>query len=221
MTNPAYFKTLLMLFGLVLFQSSTSYSQSAQSDLKLEEFDSKTEDAEAFKRKATAFLNGLRSFDSGTTGHVNLSTEEPLGKVLLKLADRNLAPRSVFLRPGIRSRNLTEKIEFWIVQKNSEGPFPIICGLCDCPTAQVSAKDRLEGSEAELTFTAEVSAGAKVSYRWSVRGGEIVTGQGTTKIIVRPKAGNDVIADVEWLGDENCGCRGTASFTSSFLRKQL
>ena len=148
MTKPTYLKTILLFFGLILFQSAMSYSQSSQSDLKLDEFDPKTEDAEAFKRKATAFLNGLSSYSKDTTGHVNVSPNDTFGKALLQLAGNDFTARLVLLLPGTNSRNVPEKIEFWIVPKGSENPFPVICGLCECPTAQVIGKSRLDGSEA-------------------------------------------------------------------------
>lgn len=222
MKKPTNFTFLLFVVGSLFFYSATVLAQAVSSDIKLDEFDPKTEDTESFKRKAVSFLNVLKLHESGVTGQVNLYTSEPLGKFLLELAGKDLEGRLDLLQPGIKSSKGAVNIEFWIVQKGSEGPFPIVCGLCDCPPpASIDGKAKLDGTEVEIEFSAEISGGDKIKFVWSVTGGKIIKGQGTDKITVRPDLGNDVAAEVEWLGNEVCGCRGTASFVAKFGEREL
>jgi hypothetical protein len=221
MKNPTNFKLLLLVVGSLFFYSTTVFSQAVTSDLKFDEFDPKTEDTAVFKQKATAFLNVLASNESGTTGHVNLTQQEPLGRVLRKLANDDQAKRLVFIQVRMMLRSDTDNVEFWIVRSGSEGPFPVPCGLCDCPVASVNGKAILDGSEVEITFTGAVTGSQKDTFIWSVTGGRIIKGQGTNQVTVMPDFIGNVVAEVEWRGNESCGCRGTASFVSKFGEREL
>ena len=65
-------------------------------------------------------------------------------------------------------------------------------------------------TEGDLTFTALVGGGdpeARLGYKWSVVRGDIRSGQGTPKIVVRPlRDGRAITATVEVSGvDPKCG----------------
>ncbi|HMT06689.1 MAG TPA: hypothetical protein PKA82_01710 [Pyrinomonadaceae bacterium] len=220
MKNPTNFKLLLLVVGSIFFYSATVFSQALSSDFKYAEFDPKTEDIESFKQKATTFLNVLSSYESGTTGHFNLTQQEPLGRVLRKLADDDQAKRLVFMQVRMMLRGDTDKVEFWIVQKGSEGPFPVPCGLCDCPPpASIEGKAKLYGTEIELIYEANVLGSVKSTFSWGVAGGKIIKGQGTSRIVVKPNPGENVMVELEWRGDEVCGCRSIVGYTSKYERE--
>ena len=69
-----------------------------------------------------------------------------------------------------------------------------------------------------MTFTANVSGGANVTYNWTVTAGTISSGQGTSSITVdttKEMANSSVTAQVQIGGlDANCHCPDTASETA-------
>lgn len=90
--------------------------------------------------------------------------------------------------------------------------------VCDCPTASVDGPSGLINPGSSATFSATVSGGANVTYNWSVSAGTISSGQGTSSITVdttKEMAGQTITATLEWIGDEACNCRGTASASAS------
>ncbi len=88
--------------------------------------------------------------------------------------------------------------------------------ICDCPApVTVDGPSALINAGSSATFTANVS-GSGGTYNWSVSNGTISSGQGTSSITVdttRAMAGQSITATVEWIGNEACGCRSSASAT--------
>jgi hypothetical protein len=89
-----------------------------------------------------------------------------------------------------------------------------------CPTVSVSSTDTVTSSQ-PITFTANVSGGAKVAptYSWTVSAGTISSGQGTSSISVDTTGidGQSVTATVD-VGGYGYGCRTSNSSTTSVAR---
>ncbi len=89
---------------------------------------------------------------------------------------------------------------------------------CDCPTLSVTGPAGITTPGDAMTFTANVSGGASVTYNWTVSRGTIESGQGTPSIRVRTSredAGQNITATVNLGGqDPACNCPETASETA-------
>jgi len=92
--------------------------------------------------------------------------------------------------------------------------------LCDCPTASVDGPSGLVNAGSMMTFTASVGGSGANSYNWSVSAGTISSGQGTSSISVDTTGleGRTITATLDWRGDENCNCGGTASASGDVAR---
>ncbi|MBX7060298.1 MAG: hypothetical protein K1X52_01455 [Pyrinomonadaceae bacterium] len=90
--------------------------------------------------------------------------------------------------------------------------------ICDCPSVSVSGPAGITNPGQQMTFTANVSGGANVTYNWTVSAGTISSGQGTSSITVdttKEMANSSVTATVQIGGlDANCQCPDTASETA-------
>ncbi|MGQ0541612.1 MAG: hypothetical protein ACT4O9_07160 [Blastocatellia bacterium] len=86
---------------------------------------------------------------------------------------------------------------------------------CACPSLSVTGPAGITNPGDAMTFTANVSGGADLTYNWTVSGGTIESGQGTRSILVRTTvadAGSNITATVDLGGlDPACGCPTTAS----------
>ena len=81
--------------------------------------------------------------------------------------------------------------------------------ICDCPTLSVDGPSGVTNPGSPMSFTANVSGGADVTYNWTVSEGTISSGQGTSAITVDTTglAGRTVTATVNIGGlDPNCNC---------------
>lgn len=92
----------------------------------------------------------------------------------------------------------------------------------DCPTIAVSAPDDIPSAPGELMkFTATVSGvDPKITptFEWTVSGGSITNGQGTTVILVEPNdAGGGTITATLKVGGMSDKCVDKASATMSFF----
>lgn len=88
---------------------------------------------------------------------------------------------------------------------------------CECGTVSVNGPAGITQPGATMTFTANIAGGTQESptYDWSVSAGEIESGQGTSRIVVRvPAEGvTNVTATVE-VGGLCTNCPNTASETA-------
>ena len=216
MSDCLRFRSILLTILTVSLLSVYSYPQADLKGYKFDQFDPKAEDTILFETKAKTFLQALSSSGPDTVGYVNLFRGDPLARTLIQFAGKDLARRLVLESFEVRNGNFPKVIEFWIVGKDSEGPFEVACGGCVCPSLMVSGKDNLVGSDVELIFIAQVSGKFDLRFNWITKGGEIVKGQGTPRITVRPYFDADVTATVEVDGiDRGCNCPNTASFTTA------
>jgi hypothetical protein len=90
---------------------------------------------------------------------------------------------------------------------------------CSCPSLSVSGPTGITAPGSPMTFTANVSGGTgEVTYNWSVSAGEIMSGQGSSSIMVRTTkemANSNVTATVEIGGtDPSCNCPRSDSETA-------
>lgn len=98
------------------------------------------------------------------------------------------------------------------------------CSNCHnppCPTVNVSCPDTVEVGQ-PITFTANFSGSANVTYNWSVSAGSISSGQGTSSITVDSTGlgGQTVTATVE-IGGIDPSCTRTASCTASVKQQVI
>ncbi len=92
--------------------------------------------------------------------------------------------------------------------------FAYITGESPCPSIRVECPDTTKAGT-EITFGAKVeggAAGVKLSYHWEVNAGRIISGEGTTGIVVDTQgvSGEYVTATIEADGlDPACGKRAS------------
>jgi len=91
----------------------------------------------------------------------------------------------------------------------------IICRLC--PTISVSSPDTVEAGN-PLSFTATMSSIPNVTYKWTVSGGRITEGQGTTYLTVDTNKleGKTVTATIE-VGGIDPACSNKASSSTPIV----
>jgi len=90
--------------------------------------------------------------------------------------------------------------------------------ICECPSLSVSGPGVVNAGS-PMTFTANTTGSASVTYNWSVSAGTISGGQGTSSITVDTaglSSSSNVTATVNIGGlDPSCQCQTTASETGS------
>jgi hypothetical protein len=91
--------------------------------------------------------------------------------------------------------------------------------ICECPTLTVSGPGGTTGVGSPMTFTANLSGSASVTYNWTVSAGTISSGQGSSSISVDTTGlapGSNVTATVNISGlDPNCNCTTSVSEVGS------
>ena len=96
-----------------------------------------------------------------------------------------------------------------VAQTNNNAP---------CPTISLTGPAGISAPNETLTFTASVGVEAKdykIEYNWTIHGGEIVEGQGTTSLkVLRNVLGQNLTVTVKVSGFPD-GCDNTASETAS------
>ena len=95
---------------------------------------------------------------------------------------------------------------------------------CDCATLTVSGPSAPTKQGDSMTFTANLSSGAGVTYNWTVSAGSITSGQGTASIMVDTTglAGQNVTATVDISGLEpGCNCPTNASETAGVVTNKI
>jgi hypothetical protein len=89
---------------------------------------------------------------------------------------------------------------------------------CDCGTLDVTGPTGVTSPGDSITFTANVTGGATVTYDWTVSAGTIESGQGTPTITVSttPEMANSNVTATVNLGgtDPACNCKTTDSETA-------
>jgi hypothetical protein len=90
--------------------------------------------------------------------------------------------------------------------------------ICECPTLSVSGPGVVNPGSS-MTFTANMSGSASVTYNWTVTAGTISSGQGSSSITVDTTGlapNSNVTATVNIGGlDSSCNCTTSASETGS------
>lgn len=93
--------------------------------------------------------------------------------------------------------------------------------ICICPTLSVSGGGVIKAGET-VEFTANVSGGtaADITYNWTISQGEIIEGQGTSKITVKTtkETTGTITATVEIGGDLCAVCLRTASESATIIK---
>jgi hypothetical protein len=205
----------VFILMVCVFAANIALSQDPAKAYKIDQYDPKTDDPVVFEQKTKTFLIILKNAKSTDIGYVNLYSTEPLADKMKALSDGIAPARLVFLQPGIRPRILKENIEFWIVPDGAEPPFPALCGLCDCPSIDIVGKNEFELADLLLSYEVKLSGSAEIKYSWKVIGGEIIKGQNTPSIQVRPDRITDVTATVDIGGlDPSCNCQVEVSQTT-------
>jgi hypothetical protein len=87
-----------------------------------------------------------------------------------------------------------------------------------CPTLSVTGPPGISVPDEPITFTASIGEEAKdyeIEYNWTIHGGEIVEGQGTTSVsVLRNVQGQSLMVTVNVSGLPD-GCSNTASESAS------
>lgn len=211
-----------ILLSLVFLFAVSACARSPIRAIRVDQFDLKAEGINGFEPRAEAFIKILEAADNTTRGLITIYENEEaaakLNQLLLKKPD--LLKRIQLFVPGVKYPKQGSHVEFWLLPNGANSPYVPDCalGICDCSSISVSGLDEYTLGPL-LTFVAEVNGGDQdsVEYAWSVEGGEIVKGQGTPKIKVKPVMSDpkDITATLEIKGTNPvCGCPTTASSTS-------
>jgi PKD-like domain len=202
-------KTFLVLAAVVIMFviSGLAFAQRPNNATMVDRYDPSSESVEVFEAKAKLFIKILDEADKDTTAALSTYVNSECALALDRLLEQrpDLRRRISFFHAGIKYRGEWKNVEFWLIPPGSDSPFPPFCALCSCPSLSVSGSAAPGKEGRVLVFTANISA--DVTYRWTVMGGQIVKGQGTASISVKPDGGDHVEAKVEVEGlDPSCNC---------------
>ncbi len=95
---------------------------------------------------------------------------------------------------------------------------------CNCGTLSVDGPSGTTSPGSPMTFTANLTGGADVTYNWTVSTGTISSGQGTSAITVDTTglAGQTVTATVELGGlKPDCNCQNTDSESAGVAPREI
>jgi hypothetical protein len=121
---------------------------------------------------------------------------------------------------------LLEEAEFYLVPSGANPPRRIeriVDPPCCCPTIQIKGPREINGNfvnvRYELVLTPS-SSKKRSKIRWTVAGGEIVSGQGSPKIRIRPdRVATEVVLRVSSDLGTICSCGQESSLTTKIIRK--
>lgn len=190
-------------------------------------FDSSVENEVDFKKKLSSFVKTIfnRPDLSGFIAIRGRSYQQTLAlrRIAVTVRDTNRRKWSrigiSFPAPGYEP--VITETAFWVVPKGADLPFVLRHLNVECPTITVTAPPTVENLNNPLIFTADVTGGDTISYKWSINGGKITQGQGTSSIWVRIKSsmrideGMSVTATLKIFGlDPDYNCMDSAAFTT-------
>jgi len=209
-----------------------AFAQEKPIAIKIGEFDDRAESMSAFSKKVELLINKLANEPETTRAFIaikGLNREASLGlnKTAKDMVSKSKTEkRTEITEPGCIYDVLPEKTELWLIPKGAETPYKhLSCGLISCPTLALHGKAIVNRIDETLYFTANVTGGYfedGATYVWSVKGGEIIDGQGEPYITVKANGSRtkEVIATVKIGGMDPRGyCIDSQTYTTKIIPK--
>lgn len=138
-----------------------------------------------------------------------------------------LKDRISYTQPGVRYEPSWKETEFWLVPDKSRAPYVARIYDCECPALEIRGKPMAEKKTNVLVYSTSYPSQTwldePIAFFWTVKGGRIVSGQGTQSIAVKMDSKETLAIEVELkvLGwEEDCpSCLDHTSFTTTVLEK--
>ena len=220
---------LALLIGIITLLSLQIVAQHKAKALKIAEFNDRTESTKAFIAKTESLIKQVLKSPKTTRAFIAID-----GKNILTILRLRKIARDLFIKNKVNEYNfdvshpytgyneIFNTTEFWLIPKGAEPPYVPITGDCFCTFAslKVSGIENADMKTKVLLFSATGNdwPGEFTVYNWSVAGGTISEGQGTSRITVRVNeiAKSEITATVAvQFIDNPCDCPNTAKFTTA------
>lgn len=217
-------KLFAFLLVLILMPTGHGLEQEQPAPKKLAVLNNAKDYAE-FVKTFEQFVVALSSAHEDVRGFVALSSKP--GEIMPRYKfirqrmreDTNLKRRLEVTRPATRYRGSWETTEFWLLPKNAESSYVQLTADYFCPELELLGNESI----AEQTLTSFYSVDYPLEnwletsfiFKWTVTGGKIITGQGTTSITVERKRKDTkpIVVSIEITGgdDEDTTCLHNAT----------
>lgn len=223
-------KQFLSLIIFVILIAVSSFAQQTVQPKKIATLDNQA-DLTVFNQKLNELIAEMLKRPDTTSAFVALS-----GKDYKTLIDRLKAVRALekarpelkrrisYTQPGVRFEPPWKETEFWLVPDKVDPPYVARIFDCDCATLEIEGKLTIDKKITNITYSTRYPTytwlDEPITFFWSVKGGRIVSGQGTQSISVRRDRIDAETIEVKlkvqgW--DKYCMCIDDVSFTTTVV----
>jgi hypothetical protein len=142
----------------------------------------------------------------------------------IEKARPELKRRISYTQPGTRYEPNWTETEFWIVPDNSRPPYFARTADCGCSTLEIEGKPTIDKKTTLVTYSTRYPTQTwldePITFLWTVKGGKIVSGQGTQAVTVKRKRNDTEPIEVKLKvqGWEDCMCLTDVSFTTTVVK---
>ena len=136
--------------------------------------------------------------------------------------DEKLRNRLEMTQPGTRYSGSWESTEFWFLATDAPSPYRRETADYDCPELKLMGEGSISANTERLSYLVSYPTtnglDTPYTFKWSVTGGKITAGQGTTTIAVKriAKEQRPIVVSIEIGGgdDEDQYCIHNATMTT-------
>jgi len=219
----------IRILTLFLLLSAASLSLAGQDRPRIVAALDKTRTFDDFKQTFDDFSKRLLKYDDNVRGFIRLTAgaDEIMSWykfVSLKLRkNAKLRKRLEITRLGTKYRGTSTQTEFWLLPKQNENPYIANTDDNFCPGLEISGENTVALDRRELKYLASYPTKTWLDtpyiFKWSVKGGKIISGQGTTEITIRRhKRSNSAIVVRLKIGGGDESCKRTTEFVTQFVK---
>lgn len=137
-----------------------------------------------------------------------------------------LKERVAVSRPGTIYVKKWTETEFWILSSWDQAPYTARTADCSCNILSIQGKQSIDSRTKTVVYVTDFPPlnwlDEPISFHWTVKSGDIASGQGSAVITVKRNSQGpnaiDVRLDVGGL-DEECHCANSVSFTTMIVAR--
>ncbi len=178
-----------------------------------------------FSKRLLKYDDSVRGFIALTAGADEITTRYKYVRLILR-KNKKLNKRLEITRPGTKYRGAWRQTEFWLLPKDNESPYVANTADYFCRPLAISGEHTVGLERRELHYSASYPTktwlDTPYTFKWTVKGGKMVSGQGTPKISVRrnKRSSNPIVVKLKIGGgdEEDESCIRTADFVTQFVK---
>jgi hypothetical protein len=179
-----------------------------------------------FSKRLLKSDKSVRGFIALTAGADEIATRYKYVRLILR-KNKKLNKRLEIFRPGTQYRGAWTQTEFWLLPKRNKSPYVANTADYFCRPLEISGEHTVGLDRRELNYTASYPTktwlDTPYTFKWTVKGGKIISGQGTPQISVRrsKRLNNTIVVSLKIGGgdEEDESCKRTAEFVTQFVKQ--